>query len=99
MRRGTWVDFSEKQRSGSGAYFDRARFPKLEAQSDDFLVDVVVGDTPVGLAQKHYGDRRLYWAILERNGLSDPIIDLAPGISLVFSSLRYLQERILAYKR
>lgn len=95
MNRNAWTFYSTRQQSSRGSYLSLPDFPKMEAQEDDQEIEIVSGDRFEALAQKHYGDSRLWWVILVRNELSDPLVDLTPGLSLVLPSLRYLRSTIL----
>lgn len=95
MNRHTWTFYSTRQLSEQGSYLSLPDFPTMEAQEDDQEIEIISGDRFESLALKHYGDSRLWWVILVRNELNDPLVDLTPGLTLVLPSLRYLRTSIL----
>jgi hypothetical protein len=94
MNRNIWTFYSTKEQSSRGSYWSLPDFPKIEAQTDDQEIEIVFGDRVEALALKHYGDVHLWWIIMVRNELSDPMMDLTPGLTLMLPSLRYVRSQL-----
>ena len=69
--------------------------PRILASDQDIEYTVVAGDRIDNLAVRFYQDRYLWWVLADANGLTDPSVDLYPGMVLVVPNPRYVKERLV----
>jgi hypothetical protein len=69
---------------------------KLEPDEGDLLVEITqdLAKRPDQIAHKAYGNSDLWWAILEFNGISDPLFDIIPGQIFRIPEIGRLTEAI-----
>jgi len=53
-----------------GSKYLTTKYPKIEPQANDVIINIKYGDRLDLYAQQYYGDSTLWWIIAKANGLS-----------------------------
>lgn len=99
LQRNSWLryaSFEESDYAGNSySFFDVVAFPTIETQDDDRTHTVTSADRPDLLADRFYGDSRLWWVLAIANGWDQPFTALCPGTVISVPSPRYVRERLV----
>jgi hypothetical protein len=63
-------------------YFESTIYPKVKPNNNDIYIITEQSDRLDILANKYYGDTRLWWIIATANNLNDASLSIAPGTQL-----------------
>jgi len=79
----TRYDSSEILKDENGTrFFESTLYPIIEAADNDLYIRTKVGDRLDILANRFYGDVRLWWIIAQANHVGNGTLTLKPGIQL-----------------
>jgi hypothetical protein len=80
-------------------YWDLSILPEIPPQQDDQRYQVIGPDRIDNLAQKFYGDARLWWVIAVANGIEVVPTQLNVGQKLRIPSANYVNNVLFSKQR
>lgn len=70
------------QKETKKSYYESTIYPKVTPSDNDLYVIAVQGDRLDVLANKYYGDPKMWWIIATANNLNDATLSIEPGKQL-----------------
>jgi len=80
---------------GDIEFWDRPRIPDIERSQYDIIHVISMGDRIDSIANKYYGDQKLWWVIAHANNINVLPCELIVGERIIVPDPRSLRRGIL----